>query len=134
MLITCDNSPGRYQQTLRVITHRLRSMHRRSLYLAFGVLLLVGTWWAAVPRATGAFTPFVRDSLPQRAAADFDADGRPDVAFIQPDRDGFWVSVSLSGSPDTVTLEVNAGSGAQLLVSALAPRPATRRPPRLTAH
>jgi hypothetical protein len=75
-----------------------------------GVLLLVGTWWAAIPRGTGAFTPFVPDALPQRAAADFDADGRPDVAFIQDDRDGFRVSVSLSGSPDTVTLEVNAVS------------------------
>jgi hypothetical protein len=85
-------------------------MHRRLLHLAFGALLLVGTRWAAVPRATGAFGPFVPHALPQRAAADFDADGRPDVAFIQDDRDGFRVSVSLSGSPDTVTLEVNAVS------------------------
>jgi hypothetical protein len=85
-------------------------MHRRLLHLAFGVLLLVGTRWAAVPRATGAFSPFVPHALPQRVAADFDADGRPDVAFIQDHRDGFRVGVSLSGSPDTVTLEVNAVS------------------------
>jgi hypothetical protein len=85
-------------------------MHRRLLHLAFGVLLLVGTPWAAVPRATGAFSPFVLHALPQRVAADFDEDGRPDVAFIHDDRDGFRVSVSLSGSPDTVTLEVNAVS------------------------
>jgi hypothetical protein len=55
-------------------------------------------------------TPFVPRALPQRAAADFDGDGRPDVAFIQDNRDGSHVSVTLSGSADELTLEVNGVS------------------------
>jgi hypothetical protein len=52
----------------------------------------------------------VPQALPQRAAANFDTDGRPDLAVIQDDRGGSHVSVTLSGSPDAVTLEVNAVS------------------------
>lgn len=86
-------------------------MLRRFSYLSLGVLLLLaGARWAAVRRAGGTFTPYVPHTLPQRAAADFDADGRPDVAFIRDGRDGSGIGVTLSGSLDAVTLEMNAVS------------------------
>src|SRR5260370_1063847 len=63
--------------------HALIKMLRRFSYLSLGILVFAGAWWAAVPRASGAFTDLVPLTVPQRAAADFDADGRPDVAFIE---------------------------------------------------
>jgi hypothetical protein len=52
----------------------------------------------------------VASALPQRAAADFDADGRPDVAFIQAGRDGSRIVLALSGSRDAVALDMDAVS------------------------
>jgi hypothetical protein len=48
--------------------------------------------------------------LPQRAAADFDADGRADLAVIQEGLGGSRVSVILSGSPSPVTFATDAVS------------------------
>jgi hypothetical protein len=84
-------------------------MLRRFSYLSLGILVLVGARWEAVSRASGAFTDLAPLTVPQRAAADFDADGRADVAFIQA-QGGSRVWVTLSGSPDAVTFETNAVS------------------------
>ena len=83
-------------------------MLRRFSYLSLGIVLLAGAQWTAVRRASAAFTPFVPLPAPQRASADFDADGRPDVAVIQEGGSRVWIT--LSGSPDTATLEGNATS------------------------
>jgi hypothetical protein len=83
---------------------------RRIAHLSIAVVFLAGAWWAAAPRASGTFTPLVPVALPQRAAADFDADGRSDLAVIQEDRGTSRVSVILSGSPHAVTFEIDAVS------------------------
>jgi FG-GAP-like repeat len=83
-------------------------MRRGFSYLSLGVILLAGAQWASVRLASAAFTPFVPLPAPQRASADFDADGRPDVAAIQAGGSRVWVT--LSGSPDTTAFEVNATS------------------------
>jgi len=70
--------------------------------------LLAGAHWSAIQWASAAFTPFVPITAPQHASADFDADGRLDVAVIQ--EGGSRVRVTLSGSPDAPTFEVNATS------------------------
>jgi FG-GAP-like repeat len=87
-----------------------RRLSHRFFLAALAVLLLSGARWAAGPRASATFTPLVRLTLPQRAAADFDADGLPDLAVIQEDRGGSHVSVILSGSPHAVTFEMDAVS------------------------
>jgi hypothetical protein len=79
-----------------------------SSYLTLGIVLLAGAQWTAVRRASAAFTPFVPLTAPQRASGDFDADGRPDVAVIQDG--GSRVRITLSGSADAATFEVNATS------------------------
>jgi hypothetical protein len=83
---------------------------RRISHLTLAVPLLAGAMWAAARHASGTFTPLVPVTLPQRAAADFDADGRPDLAVIQEGRGGSQVSVILSGSPHAVTFEIDAVS------------------------
>src|SRR5947209_1092273 len=83
-------------------------MRRGPSYLSLGIVLLAGAHWSAVRWASAAFTPFVPITAPQHASADFDADGRPDVAVIQ--EGGSRVRVTLSGSPDAPTFEVNAAS------------------------
>jgi len=83
-------------------------MLRRLSYLSLGIVLCAGAQWTAVRRTAAAFTPFVTRTAPQRASADFDADGRPDVAFIQ--ASDSRVLVTLSGSPHGQTFEVNATS------------------------
>ena len=85
-------------------------MFRRFPYRSLGILLFVGAWWAGVPRAAGVFTPYASQTLPHRAAADFDADGLPDVAAIQEGRGNSRISVTLSGSRDAITFEVNVVS------------------------
>jgi hypothetical protein len=80
-------------------------MHRRYPYLAFGVLILGGTLWAAVGRGAPGFTAFLPQPLPQGAPGDFDGDGRPDEALIQDGVDGLRVWVRLSGSPGAVPLD-----------------------------
>lgn len=83
---------------------------RRLSHLTLAVLLLSGAWSATRPHRTGTFAPFVRMTLPQRAAADFDADGRSDLAVIQQGLGGSRVSVILSGSPSPLTFAVDAVS------------------------
>ena len=83
-------------------------MRRRFSYLSLVIILLAGAAWTAVRRPSATFTPFVPITTPQRAAADFDADGRLDVASIQ--EAGSRVQITLSGSRDAVTFEVNARS------------------------
>jgi hypothetical protein len=83
---------------------------RRFSCLALVGLLFTGSWRAAGHRASGTFTPLVRMKLPQRAAADFDADGRADLAVIQEGPGGSHVSVILSGSPYAVTFAIDAVS------------------------
>jgi hypothetical protein len=83
-------------------------MRRRWTYLALGVLILAGSPLASVPRAPGGFTPFVPRVLPQRAPGDFDGDGHQDLAVIQDGTGGSHISVRLSGSSSTVSLESSA--------------------------
>ena len=65
-----------------------------------------GLWCGLLTRAeTGAFAPFVVQSLPQRASGDFDGDGRVDNAQIQDFGGLKHVSVRLSGSSDDVRLD-----------------------------
>jgi hypothetical protein len=71
--------------------------------LAFFVL--AGSVSALAHRASGVFSPFVPQPLPQRAPGDFDGDGRADEALIQDDAHDHHVLVSLSGSPSAVALE-----------------------------
>jgi hypothetical protein len=85
-------------------------MLRRLAWLSLGMCLLAGARWGADRPARGAFAPYVARALPQRAAADFDADGRPDVALIQDGRDGSRVVLTLSGSRDAVALNLDAVS------------------------
>jgi hypothetical protein len=89
-------------------------MRRRFFYLSpgilLGILVLIGAPWPAALRGSGAFTPFVAQTRPQRAAADFDADGRQDEAFIQDSQGGSEVRLTLSGSPAAITFVVNAVS------------------------
>jgi hypothetical protein len=87
-------------------------MPRRFAHLSLGILLLfAGARGPAAPWAGGgAFVPYVAPILPQRAAADFDADGHPDVAVIQDGRDGSRVVVTLSGSRDAIALSMDAVS------------------------
>jgi FG-GAP-like repeat len=47
-------------------------------------------------------------ALPQRAPGDFDGDGRQDLAVIQDGAGGSHISVRLSGSSSTVSLESSA--------------------------
>jgi hypothetical protein len=83
-------------------------MIRRLSYLSLGILLLASARWAAVPSASRAFTRFVPSTPPQRAVADFDGDGRLDVALIQAVLGRTRVWVTLRGSPDAIGLDVNA--------------------------
>src|SRR5579864_1340687 len=83
-------------------------MLRRFSYLLLGILLLASGQRAAANRASAAFTRFAQVTAPQHAAADFDGDGRPDVAVIQEGGSRVWVS--LSGSPDALAFEVKASS------------------------
>ena len=78
---------------------------RRRTVAGFG-LLVAASVLIGVPStiATARFTPYAPTPLPNRAAGDFDGDGRPDVARIQPG-DGFTqISVVLSGSMADVRL------------------------------
>ena len=83
-------------------------MVRRLLYLSLGIVLLAGTHWVAARRISANFTRFVPSAAPQRASADFDADGRPDIAVIQ--AGGSRILLALSGSSNAATFEVNATS------------------------
>jgi hypothetical protein len=83
-------------------------MRRRWTPLALGVLILAGTPLPSATRAPGGFTPFVPRALPQRAPGDFDGDGRQDLAVIQDGAAGSRISVRLSGSSSTVSLESSA--------------------------
>jgi FG-GAP-like repeat len=83
-------------------------MRRRLTHLALGVLILAGTPLVSVTRAPGGLTPFVPRSLPQRAPGDFDGDGRQDLAIIQDGADGSHISIRLSGSSSTISLESRA--------------------------
>jgi len=85
-------------------------MLRRFSCLSLGICLLAGARWVPARSADGAFGPYVARALPQRAAADFDADGRPDVASIQAGRDGSRIVLTLSGSSDAVALDMDAVS------------------------
>jgi hypothetical protein len=85
-------------------------MLRRLACLLLGMCVLASARWGADRPAHGAFAPYVARALPQRAAADFDADGRPDVARIQDGRDGSRVVLTLSGSRDAVALDMDAVS------------------------
>jgi hypothetical protein len=71
------------------------------LLLSFGVSLPAVNKW----RGRAQFSRFVTAPLPQRADGDFDGDGRPDVARIDRQALGHGgISVTLSGSPDAVSL------------------------------
>jgi hypothetical protein len=83
-------------------------MRRRLTHLALGVLILAGTALAPATRHPGGFAPFVPRALPQRAPGDFDGDGRQDLAIIQDGAGGSHISVRLSGSSSTVSLESSA--------------------------
>jgi hypothetical protein len=83
-------------------------MRRRLTHLALGVLILAGTALAPLIRDPGGLTPFVPRALPQRAPGDFDGDGRQDLAIIQDGTGGSHISVRLSGSSSTVSLESSA--------------------------
>ena len=87
-------------------------MRFRFSRLALGILILAGTPLAAV-RASGRFTPFLPHALPQGAPGDFDGDGRQDLALIQNGIHGSHISVTLSGSSSTVSLD---GSAVTLVV------------------
>jgi hypothetical protein len=80
--------------------------------LALGVLSLfagIGDG-AGPPGSTRSrrFEPYVPRAPQQRAAADFDADGHADIAFIDARRDGTALAVRLSSSQEAVTLPVDA--------------------------
>jgi hypothetical protein len=83
-------------------------MRTRWTHLALGVLVLAGTPLASVTRAPAGFTPFVPRALPQRAPGDFDGDGRQDLAIIQDGAAGSHISIRLSGSSSTVSLDSSA--------------------------
>lgn len=85
-------------------------MRRPFFYLSLGILLVAGARGAAIPRPSGAVIPFAPRPLPQRAAADFDADGRPDLAVIRDTQGLSRVWITLSGSNEAVALGVNAVS------------------------
>ena len=69
---------------------------------------MAGTPLVSVTRAPGGLTPFVPRALPQRAPGDFDGDGRQDLAIIQEGAAGSHISVRLSGSSSTISLESSA--------------------------
>jgi hypothetical protein len=91
-------------------TPSLQSKLRRRACLSLAVCVLAVARWGADRPAHGAFAPYVARALPQRAAADFDADGRTDVALIQDGRDGSRVVLTLSGSRDAIALDMDAVS------------------------
>jgi hypothetical protein len=77
------------------------------------LLISIGVSFPAVTQWSGRahFSRFVTTPLPQRAIGDLDGDGRPDVARIDrqvPGRD--QISVTLSGSPDAVSLGASVES------------------------
>ena len=85
-------------------------MLRRASYVSMGLLLLIGAPRVSVPGTSGTLTSLVPWSAPQNAAADFDADGLPDVASIQGFSSGARVSVALSGSPEVLTFDADGVS------------------------
>jgi hypothetical protein len=88
-----------------ILTDRMRT---RLIHLALGVLVLAGTPLASITRGPAGFTPFVPRALPQKAPGDFDGDGRQDLAIIQDGAAGSHISIRLSGSSSTISLESSA--------------------------
>ena len=76
--------------------------------LTFGLLILARICWPAASSSPQGFTPFTPSALPQHAQGDFDGDGRQDLALVQDGADGSHVSVRLSGSSSTISLESSA--------------------------
>jgi hypothetical protein len=83
------------------------SPHTRLQRLVLALVFLAGAHWTGLKltQTSGTFTPFVSQSLPQRALGDFDGDGRQDTALVQDGVDGPHVSVRLSGSADAIRFE-----------------------------
>ena len=84
------------------------SLDKQHHVIALGLLLVAGTFASGLDlmRPSQPFAPFLPNPLPQRVTADFDGDGRPDVAHIQDRYDGrAHISVRLSGSSDAVRLD-----------------------------
>jgi hypothetical protein len=78
----------------------------RNSRVACGVGLAVASLALIVSlRGTAVRTPFVPNTLPQRALGDFDGDGRVDTAVIQDDFGNRQIAVKLSGSVSSVRLE-----------------------------
>jgi hypothetical protein len=88
-----------------ILTDRMRT---RLIHLALGVLVLAGTPLASITRGPAGFAPFVPRALPQKAPGDFDGDGRQDLAIIQDGAAGSHISIRLSGSSSTISLESSA--------------------------
>jgi hypothetical protein len=79
--------------------------------LLIGLVILAGIRWVVVGPAPRGFTPYAPRALPQRAQADFDGDGRVDVALIRDGANGSQVSITLSDTSSHVEyLNANVGS------------------------
>jgi hypothetical protein len=87
------------------------SFVRRHRFFTVGLLLMSAAWSAGLVlrRPQSTFTPYVAAALPQRATADFDGDGRSDVAHVEQRADGPSISLALSGS-GTAELRVRAAA------------------------
>jgi hypothetical protein len=85
-------------------------MHRRLCALFVGLLALIGPRWASVPHLSGAVADLSAQQAPQATSADFNADGRPDLASLRDAPAGPVVRIELSGSTEVITLAVRAVS------------------------